>query len=142
MNAGERLVPMRWLIEGIQSATRCDWLEEAARQFRAIANLPHGWDSYGSPPPEVGKLEAGWRLLLRLCQARDLPKPHINPTRDGGVQFDWEEGPRYFEVEVQGAGEATYFWRDHAAAVEEEGTISEGEPLDAVVQFVRRVGAG
>jgi hypothetical protein len=71
-----------------------------------------------------------------------LPKPHINPTRDGGVQFDWEEGPRYFEIEVQGAGEASYLWRDDAAAVEEEGTISEGKPLDAVLQFVQRVGAG
>ena len=133
---------MQWSAEGIPSTASCDWIEQAARQFRAIAKLPHGWDSYGSPPPNVEKLEAGWRLLLCLCQAGDLPKPHINPTRDGGVQFDWEEGPRYCEIEVQGAGEASYLWRDDAAAVEEEGTISEGEPLDAIVQFVRRVAAG
>jgi hypothetical protein len=133
---------MRWLGEGLQSGLHCEWLEQAARQFQAIASLPHGWDSYGSPPPDVGKLEAGWRLLLRLCVAGDLPKPYINPTRDGGVQFEWEDGPRYFEVEVQRAAEATYFWRDDAAAVEEEGTISEGEPLHPIVGFVRRVRAG
>jgi hypothetical protein len=133
---------MQWSVEDVQSVVCCHWLEQAARQFRAIANLPHGWDSYGSPPPDADKLEAGWRLLLRLCQAGDLPKPHINPTRDGGVQFDWEEGPRYFEIEVKGPAEATYLWCDEAAGAEETGTISEGEPLDAVVAFVRRVGAG
>jgi len=133
---------MRWLVERFQGATACAWLEEAARQFRAIANLPHGWDSYGAPPPDIGKLESGWRLLLRLCRTEDLPKPHINPTRDGGVQFEWEEGPRYFEIEVGGAGKASYFWRDDAAAVEEEGTISEGESLDATVRFIRGVGVG
>jgi hypothetical protein len=133
---------MRWLIEGLQPAGRCEWLEEAARQFRAIANLPPGWDSHGAPPPDVGKLEAGWRLLLGLCQAGDLPKPYINPTRDGGVQFDWEKGPRYFEIEVEGAGKASYFWRDDAAAIEEEGAISDDGSLDAVVGFVRRVAAG
>ncbi len=80
-------------------------------------------------------------MLVRLCQAGDLPKPHINPTPAGGVQFEWEEGPRYFEVEVTGAGKASYLWCDDAVQAEEEGAISESEPLDAVVQFVRRVGA-
>lgn len=133
---------MRWFVESISGTASCDWIEQAAQQFRAIADLPQGWDSYGSPPPDVKKLEAGWRLLLDLCRAGNLPKPQINPTRNGGVQFDWEEGPRYFEIDVEGRGEATYFWRDDVAAVEEEGAISEGEPLDAVVQFVRRAGAG
>jgi len=133
---------MRWLVEGLQSGVHCEWLEQAARQFEAIADLPHGWDSYGAPSPDVDKLKAGWQLLVRLCHAGDLPKPHINPTRDGGVQFDWEEGPRYFEIEVEGAGKAGYFWRDDVAAIEEEGAISEEDPLDAVVGFVRRVAAG
>ena len=133
---------MRWLLDAIENDVHCEWLGQAARQFEAITNLPHGWDSYGSPPPDIDKLDAGWRLLLRLCQAGDLPKPHINPTPSGGVQFDWEQGPRYFEIEVQGSGEATYLWSDDAARVEETGTISEGKPMDAIVQFVRRVGAG
>ena len=94
---------MRWVAEDVYPTSHCEWLEQAARQFQAIANLPDGWESY-APPPDVEKLEAGWRLLLRLCQAGDLPKPHINPTRNGGVQFDWEEGPRYFEIEMEGAG--------------------------------------
>ncbi len=126
--------------EGVRPTVRSHWLEEAARQFRAIANLPQGWDSYASPPPEVGKLEMGWRLLVCLCQARDLPKPHINPTPSGGVQLDWEEEHLYFEVEVVSESAATYLWVNDVAGVEETGTISEGDPLDAIIQFVRRVG--
>ena len=133
---------MRWLVEGVQRVASCDWLEETGRQFRAIANLPHGWDSCGSPPPDVYKVDAAWALLSSLCQAADLPKPHVNPTPSGGVQFDWEEGPRYFEIEVHGPGEATYLWSDDAAGAEETGTISEGEPLDVIIQFVRRVRVG
>ena len=132
---------MRWLVEGVQRVADCDWLEEAERQFRAIANLPHGWNSYGSPPPDVHKVDAAWALLSCLCQAADLPKPHVNPTPSGGVQLEWEEGQRYFEIEVVSESAAIYFWRDDTAGVEQTGTISEGEPLDAVVQFVRRVGA-
>jgi len=123
-----------WQHLGPQDAGRCGWLAEAARQLQAIANLPPGWDSYGALPPDIDKLKAGWRLLLRLCRVGDLPKPHINPTLAGGVQFEWEKGLRYFEIEV--ADDVCYFWSDPRG--EAEGTIADGGPLDAIVDYVRR----
>jgi hypothetical protein len=117
----------------------CDWLDEVARQFRAIANLPHGWDSYGSPPPDIRKLDAAWGLLTCLCQASDLPKPHVNPTPDGGVQFEWEEGERCFEIVVAGEA-ATYLFCDYHAGVEDSGVVFDEEPA-AIVRYVERVTA-
>ena len=84
-------------------------------------------------------LNAAWGLLSCLCQAGDLPRPHVNPTPDGGVQFEWEEGQRYFEIVVVGERAATFLYCDDEAVVEKTGEIFEDDPLDAVVAYVRRV---
>jgi hypothetical protein len=118
---------------------RCDWMEDVAEQFRAIADLPHGWDSHGSSPPDIRKLDAAWDLLTCLCQVSDFPKPHVNPTPDGGVQFDWEEGQRYFEIVLVAERAATFLFRDDDAGVEEAGELFEVEPLNQLVGYVRRV---
>lgn len=116
-----------------------EWFQEVARQFRAIAKLPHGWDSYGSPPPDKSKLDAAWVLLWRLTTISDFPKPHVNPIPDGGVQFHWEEGARYFEIVVAEEDAATYLFRDDDVVLEETGDVSEAERL---VDYVQRVAVG
>jgi hypothetical protein len=129
-------------VERLQPTVRCGWLEDVARQFRAIANLSHGWDSYGSPPPDTRKLDAAWDLLTCLCQGSDLSKPHVNPTPDGGVQFDWEEGRRYFEIVLVAERAATYLFRDDDAGVEETGEVFEVESLNHLLDYVHRVALG
>ena len=118
----------------------CDWLEDVAKQFRAIADLPHGWDSYGSPPPDVRKLDAAWNLLICLCQGSEFPKPHVNPTPAGGVQFEWEVGGRYFEIEIVGERAAEYLYCDDATGMEETGNLFEEESLDQVLAYIYSVG--
>jgi len=117
----------------------CDWLDDVRRQLQAIAALPAGWDSYGSPSPDVRVLEAAWGLLLCLCQAEGFPKPHVNPTPRGGVQFEWESGDRYFEIEVLTERAATYLYCDEAARTEEAGEVFEGKSLEPVLGYIRRV---
>lgn len=131
-----------WDMEPSQVVGRCDWLEDVAKQFRAIAALPHGWDSYGSPAPDVRKLDAAWSLLTRLCQDSDFPKPHVNPTPDGGVQFDWEEEQRYFEIVLVAERAATYLFCDEDAGVEETGEVLERDRLNPLVAYIRRVAPG
>ena len=70
-----------------------------------------------------------------------MPKPYVNPTRNGGVQFEWEAGERYFELEVVAEHAATYYWRDHSKADQKEGTIFEGDPLDTVLEYVSARGS-
>jgi hypothetical protein len=118
---------------------RYDWLEDAERQFRAIEKLPDGWDGNGAPRPDARSLEAAWGLLTSLCRVEGLSKPHVNPTPCGGVQFEWENGFRYFEIEVVAERAATYLYRDDALSIEETGEIFEDEPLNGVLDYIRRV---
>jgi hypothetical protein len=119
----------------------CSWLPDVWKQLQAMASLPDGWDSYGAPSPDTNKLEAAWGLLVCLCDNADLPKPYVNPTRNGGVQFEWEAGERYFELEVVAERAATYLYCDNAAHVEETGNVFEEESLEPVLAYIRSVGA-
>lgn len=121
---------------------RYDWLERVAAQFEAIAKLPYGWDGDGAPRPEICTLEAAWGLLTSLCRAWDVPKPHVNPTRCGGVQLEWENGARYFEIELVAQRAATYLYRDDDSSEEIVGEIFEQEPLHGILNFIWRVRFG
>ena len=114
------------------------WFPEAWRQLEAIAGLPDGWDSHGAPAPDREKVAAAARLLVCLGEGADLPKPHINPTRSGGVQFEWEIGDRYFELEVMSQDEAAYLFCDDAAHVEETGSLFGNQSLDAVLDYLQK----
>lgn len=117
----------------------CSWLAEAMRQLSAIQSLPPGWDSYGAPIVDPRVLNAAGDLLTCLSMAEPLEKPHINPTRSGGVQFEWESGSRYFELELVGERAATWLYQDQAAGIEEEGEIFENELLNRIVGYIRKV---
>lgn len=125
-----------------RSAAPCEWLDDVARQFETIANLPEGWDTYRAPRPDVRILNSGWWLLLSLCRAGNIPRPDVNPTRTGGIQLEWEEGSRYFEIELIDGNTAAYFYRDDCLGLEEEGELSVGGRLGDVVEYLRRFGAG
>ena len=116
------------------------WLSDALEQLQAIATLPDGWDSYGAPAPDTDKVESAWSLLFCLCVNTDLPQPFVNPTRNGGVQFEWEAGSRYFELELVDEGAAAYLYCDTAAQVEETGSIfQDGDLLEPVRERIRKV---
>ena len=94
-----------------------------------------------APPPNRRLTASAGNLIECLARTADLPQPHVNPTRNGGVQFEWEAGDRYFELEVVAEGEAAYYWRDHSKADQQEGTVFVGERLDRIRDFIRSVGA-
>lgn len=118
---------------------RNDWLPHVQTQLRAIKNLPEGWDSHGSGSPDASVVDTAEWVLRCLGIARDLPRPHVNPTPGGGVQFEWEADDRYFELEVLAERAATYLYCDDSAGVEESGEVFERESLDAIVEYICRV---
>ena len=71
-----------------------------------------------------------WRKLT-ICRS---------PTPAGGVQFEWEAGQRYFEIEIVGERAAECLYCDDAAHVEETGNLFEEESLEQVVAYIRSVG--
>ena len=119
----------------------CEWLPFVQKQLDAVASLRAGWDSHGGPSPDARLVATGRNLVECLARVAGLPQPHVNPTRCGGVQFEWEAGPRYFELEVVAERAAEYLYSDGAAHLEETGTVFEGESLEQVLEYIRRVGA-
>ena len=114
---------------------RCNWLEDAARQFQAIGRLSEGWDGGGASRPAASSLDAAWGLLVSLCSLGDFSKPHVNPTRAGGVQLEWESRDGYLEVEVAADQTVNFFFRDDQRHIEESGEIIADKPLDRVVDY-------
>lgn len=112
------------------------WSRDMESQLDAIIALPAGWDSYGAPRPNPNCVEAGRELLDCLARASEIPKPFVNPTPSGGVQFEWESGDRYFELEVVSEREAVYLYCDGAAHTEETGRVFAGESLTPVLAFI------
>jgi hypothetical protein len=77
--------------------------------------------------------------MYRLFKSGDSAKPHINPTRDGGIQFEWEASGKYFELEFKPDGEVVYFFEDESSGIEEEGLLTESAPVDHALGFIRRL---
>src|SRR5687768_16640191 len=76
------------------------WWPLAEKQFQALLGLSKNWDGDGASAPDPKFVEAAKTLLRALIAERVFSKPHIYPTRSGGVQLEWERGERYFEIEV------------------------------------------
>jgi hypothetical protein len=76
-----------------------EWLVTALRALGSVAELPPGWDGYGSPAPNQGVIESAIRVLVAL-QGQDLPAPHVVPVPGGGVQLEWHVRSRELELEV------------------------------------------
>jgi hypothetical protein len=128
----------RAIVESRKYADRY-WLDAAVKQLSAVKALPAGWDGNAAAAPDPRTLDAGLDLLRAIHQVPGIPKPHINPTRNGGVQFEWETDTGYFELEVVGIGAASYFFQDKSSGAECEGEIFEGESLKEVVQYIVRI---
>jgi len=115
------------------------WLDQAGELIIALGKLQPGWNSHVAATPS-GDVIHGARTLL-LCLANGgATQPHINPTPEGGIQFEWEEGTRYLEVEVMAMGAAEYFYQDSHANVEEEGVVFAGEQIETILDLIRSVG--
>ena len=122
-----------------EEPTEADWFEIALAQFRAIVGLPPGWDSNNAGPPDPRLVQVATGLLYRLAKSARVPKPHINPTRQGGIQFEWETGSRSLEVEVVSENRAVYLFQDFDTRTEQEGELEPDGSLDPVAGYIRRV---
>ena len=53
----------------------------------------------------------------------------------GGVQFHWESGQRYFEIELVDPRSAHYYFVDPATETEAEGDLHVGDSLEEVLHY-------
>lgn len=122
-----------WMVPPISSP----WLPVALRQLQAIVRLPKGWDSHGADPPARQIVASGAVLLVELARHfPGLPKPNIHPTRTGGVQFHWETGPIYLEVEVETPRTAHFYFEDKVEHRVIEDEIHVGQRVSRLMPLL------
>ena len=122
-------------------ARPAEWTAQAMRQLHAIEDLQPGWDSQGGERPDLSIVQSARDLLRALSVADDqLSKPRIDPTPGGGVQFTWESGPRYFEIELLDPRRAQFYFVDHGTNTECEGELHVGDSIGEVAQYACRAG--
>lgn len=118
-----------------------NWLPQVHRQLSEIALLKSGWDGENAAAPTSETLDVAAQLVTAVSASLPtVPKPNVNPTRQGGVQFEWESGPRYFEVELSAPFSWSCFYRDTAGKEEMESALPPGyEGALKIMQHIKRV---
>jgi hypothetical protein len=127
--------------DGSPASGGADWLTLCQRQLDNVALLRGNWDNNGAKPVSPPVMASARRLLRCLAAADQIPQPRVNPTRRGGVQFEWEKGPQRFELEVFTPDAAELRFRDEDVGVE-EATLREGQSLEKAVAQIKRVATG
>jgi len=96
------------------------WLSSALADIARIAELPPGWDGYGSPQVSLKEREQATQLLASMTYS-DLPAPNIVPVSGGGIQIEWQHCGRELELEIDAGAQEIIFLQ-----VYEDGTTEEG----------------
>ena len=122
----------------IPPTLNADWFAEADQEIRRLAQKSRG-RQIPDFDPILPAVESGSRRWLAVLANANPPAPLIYPTRRGTIQFEWEHGARYFEIEVQGERAAQWYFEDAEAREELSGTIFEDEPLSEVLDRIRLV---
>jgi hypothetical protein len=116
------------------------WLDDALAQLDAIEKLLDGWNSNGAAAPESSLVEAGRRFLRRIGGTADeISRPHINPIPSGGVQFEWEAGPKYLEVEIVGENAVSLLFESPDEVHELTDRALTDDILEIVIHYARSV---
>ena len=77
------------------------------KQLDAIAKLEQNWDGDDADKPTEKSIQRAREFAGHLnCTI----KPHVNPTRSGGVQFEWKIDGGYFEIEFLDDKPPQTFW--------------------------------
>lgn len=102
--------------------------------YSALASL----DAHGITSLHARAARSQWYLL---CSRYVLREPIVQITCEGAVQFAWNRGRYYFEIEVWADGRLSWFFRDRDNDVA-EGTDGEPERVLSATFWARLALAG
>lgn len=99
---------------------------DARQLLSATASLAHGWDGYGSEPPNANASSLAARIL-DLLETASLVPTQLTPTVEGGIALSFVEGNSRAVIEIYNTGEVA------AATYSDQGepTVWALEPTEA-----------
>jgi len=104
-----------------------------------IANLEQNWDAQGAYSIYPSIVEAARELISSLpARIKACPGsiPAVVPMRKGNLQFEWHEGPKTLELEIESPSTIHYLKFHPDAGIEEEGLCALTD-TDTIVGMIR-----
>jgi hypothetical protein len=84
------------------------WLRRAVGKIEEIAALDDNWDGHGSRKVSETAITGAYYLVSILDQYHSagyqLPPTYIVPSRDGGIQVEWNTPTKHLEIEALSLG--------------------------------------
>lgn len=115
-----------------------------SRELDRLALLETNWDAQGARPIAPASIEAARRLVSSLPP--DLIwAPAIVPMAKGNLQFEWHQGARSLELEIEEPQTIHYLKWDPEEGVENEGSFPLGQTsrtVELILWFTKGVTHG
>ena len=97
-----------------------------------LAALGPNWDGYEGPALDRAVLDAARRFVTRIAAVVKQP-PLVVPMSSGVLQFEWHQGQRILEMEVEDSATIHYLKWDPAQGIQEEDVFGIDDVETAVV---------
>ena len=109
-----------------------------SHSLNRVAALKKDWDAQGAYRINPRIIDTARRIASALpCQIKTLPDaiPTVVPMRKGNLQFEWHEGPRTLELEIENPSTVHYLKFHPEAGIEEEDTcpVSDTDTLAGLI---------
>jgi hypothetical protein len=92
------------------------------QELTRLTQLKRNWDGYNAQPLKEDLIDAA-RSLVDLLEGVAC-RPKVVPLSEGGVQFEWHNGPQTLEFGIEDAGDVNYLKYDPRHGIEEDGAVS------------------
>ena len=106
-------------------------------ELRRLAALRENWDSEGAKSVDPIIVEAAERFISMMPDRLKslVAPPEVVPMRKGNLQFEWHDGPRTLELEIEDARTLHYLKWHPEAGIEEEDVCSLADK-DAAARLI------
>jgi len=109
------------------------------QELNRVASLLPNWDREGAPRIDPAIIEAARAFISQLPE--DLAKvPAVVPMATGNLQFEWNDGPRSLELEIETPETIRYLRWYPPEGIEEEDSfhIDDLARAEALIRWFMR----
>ncbi len=108
------------------------------QELQRLASLQENWDSQGarSIDPEIVAAAGDFVSTLPSRLKSRIAVPAVVPMRKGNLQFEWHNGPRTLELEVEDPWTIHYLkWHSEAGIEEEVCSITDADTVIGLIEW-------
>ncbi len=112
-----------------------DFEDRVNSDLDRLSTLPKNWDLEGAKPIDPAIIDAARKLIAELPD--NISKmPAVIPSADGNLQFEWREGSRLLELEIETPSMIHYLKWHPEEGIEEED-IFDINDINQVVLLIQ-----